>query len=136
MKVGKSLNRCINYYDGEEEYYEESILPSTNISNDNNNLIEVQVYNDLYKIVRLKDKESGQLYEEERLVKKNCKTKETLYKQSIVGIKEILNSKGQPYKTKLQLVIDNGKELIIQGNYNKYKQDIFSIRKPNKIGFI
>lgn len=140
MKLGNHLNKCINYEEGEEEYYEDYsqqyFEPINNINIYSTDLIEVSVLNDLYKMVTIKNRDSGEIYKEERLVKRNCKTKETIYKSNIESIKQLLNTKGEPYKTRLQIRTRLGDELIIEGNYNKYKEEIFNIKKPNKIGFI
>jgi hypothetical protein len=134
----KNIKKCL---EDDQDCWEEDVnveyfQTQHQIINYPTDLIEVQAINDIYKIVKIKDKESGETFEQQKLFKRNCITKETLYKYDVSSIKQLLNEKGLPYKTKLQIETKSGDKIVIKGCYNKYKEKIFNIPKNNKIGFI
>lgn len=95
----------------------------------NENQIELKVIEDVYRASI--DEDGNEII---RLVKKNVKTRQIVYKHDISYIKELLSTKNIPLKTKCTICM-NGQEVTVDGNYDKLKQSIFNPKERDSIGF-
>lgn len=96
--------------------------------------IEVTTISDVYKTI---EKEvDGEIVEEYELVKSNAKAKQILYKSEISHIKQIFNDRGNVKTKQIELGIKYKDPIVIEGNYNQFKNIIFNQPKQNKsIGY-
>lgn len=95
----------------------------------NKEYIELNVYQDVYI-------NTGDNPEDYTLVKKDAKSKKTLWKKDITHVKQVLNDKGNNRTKRVELGIAFKESIVVEGNYKQLQQSIFNSRKHNKpIGF-
>lgn len=95
----------------------------------NKEYIELNVYQDVYV-------NTNGDPEDYKLVKKDAKSKKTLWKKDITHVKQVLNDKGNNRTKRVELGIAFKESIIVEGNYKQLQQCIFDNRKNAKsIGF-
>lgn len=118
-----------------EEYWDESVLdlhPMQRIYNDESKAIEFIVLSDIYNKEEVE--EDGELVEKYTLIKKECPSKRVILKEDIIGVNEVLNTKGNVKRSLVELNIRHQESIIVKGNYSKLKHQLF-YAKSNPCGF-
>lgn len=96
--------------------------------------LEITLIRDLYTY---KDVEKdGELVQEVKLIKKNSRSKKTVWIDEINTVDELLNKQGLPYKSKCQINFRTKDEpTVIVGDYENIRNKVFEYRKNTKVGF-
>lgn len=118
-----------------EEYWDETIPnfnPLQTIYNDGCKAIEFTVLSDIYNKEEIE--EDGELVEKYTLIKKECPSKRVILKEDIIGVNEVLNTKGNVKRSLVELNIRHQESVIVKGNYSKLKHELF-YAKANPAGF-
>lgn len=121
----------------EEEQFEEdpylgmywSPLGETHLNTEEDH-IELNVYQDVYK--------EGKTPNDYVLVKKDVISKQTIYKDEISSVKQVVNKLGNNRITRVELGLRGGNQIIVQGSYHRLKSMIFNRPKYDKnrsVGF-
>lgn len=109
-----------------EEYYDEAIPdfnPLQRVYNDGAKAIEFTVLSDIYNKEEVE--EDGELVEKYTLLKKECPSKRVILKEDIIGVNEVLNTKGNVKRSLVELNIRHQESVIVKGNYTKLKHQLF-----------
>lgn len=97
--------------------------------NTDENYIEVEVYQDIYK----ENKKSDNFI----LVKKDVISKQVIYKDEVTHIKEVVNKLGYNRISRVELGLRSRDPIIVVGTYTKFKSILFDKNKQNNktVGF-
>lgn len=118
-----------------EEYWDESIPhfdPLQRIYNDGAKAIEFTVLSDIYNKEEVE--EDGELVEKYTLIKRECPSKRIILKDDIIGVNQVLNTKGNVKKSLVELNIRHQESIVVKGNYNQLKHELF-YAKNKPVGF-
>lgn len=122
----------------DEEYTDEewSIVDYGHYHNmtvyDDLDYIEVDVIQDVYKGVEVE--RDGEIVEDYKLVKKDVKSKKTIWKSEISDVKQVINDKGNIRTKRVELGIKYKDPIIVVGSYKELKKAIFDLsKKDNKV---
>lgn len=97
--------------------------------------IELTLIQDIYKSVTIKD-DDGEEVEDYVLVKKDARSRETIWKNEITSIKEIVNENGNVRTKRIQLNIKYRDAIVIEGTYKEMRDMLFNKSHQAKtIGF-
>ena len=97
--------------------------------------LEVILIRDLYTYKDVEDA-NGEIVQEMKLIKKNSRSKKTIWIDEINTVDEILNKQGKPYKTKCQINFRHKDDpTIIVGIYEEIRNKIFEHKKNTRVGY-
>lgn len=99
-------------------------------NNDTTDYIELKVLQSIYDVTQ--DEEGNDKY---KLIKKDIVSKQLVFKEDIKSIKQELTKYGKVYKTKCTVLVNGNEPLLIKGNYDNLKKEIFNNSIKRNIGF-
>jgi|SRR5690606_7045643 len=85
--------------------------------------IELTIITDVYKKIEVQ--EGDESFEDYVLVKKDVKSKETIWKNEITSVKEVINEKGNIRTKRIQINLRNRDPLIVSGTYKEFRDLLF-----------
>ena len=96
--------------------------------------MEVTLIRDLYTYKDVEDS-NGDIVQEMKLIKKNSRSKKTIWIDAVDTVDEILNKQGLPYKSKCQINFRQKDDpTVIVGKYEDIRNKIFEYKKI-QVGF-